>query len=422
MAAYLPQHLQIINPSYPSHGGPSFGRFSELPPELRLRIWHISLEDHRRLLKIYIGVGPSAPPVLHAAADVPEIPAYSTRNRLGNVISGRNYVASMRGRQVHSKLLRTSCEAREAALSFFRVHIPLHFGEINNMYAPVARGTLYLSPEHDVIHLSSWRGGDTDEYSFLDFIHDLKAYDPRGTGICNLALDGKGIEAFRSLTKRPPEAAPATAAVVDCLSRLQSITWMADSRCGRAILGWMRGMPDIGVRFNHSMPIRSASLRFNIVGQDPRPVGPELKYVVTATGTSSDPRRMHVWWRELLERWEIRQVRPTKERVLFACKPDVNYPKHEVWDAKTADDLLMEEEDSWIKTQLREHVAIRRFAGRVPVEGPDELAKATRPAIGFWLFPIEALRDDEERVATRGPYTVYDLTGHWPELALSHLT
>lgn len=309
-------------------GGPSFARISQLPPELRLRIWHFSLEDHRRLLNIYIGIRPWAPPVRSdspPAADAPKIPVYSTRNQLGNVISGRNYTASTRGRQVHSKLLRTSCEALQAALRFFRVHIPIHFGTIENMYAPVARGTLYLSPEYDVIQLTSWRAGDMDEHPFLDFIHDLKAYDPRGIGICSLALRASGVLGFCSLTRRPPEVTPAITAVVDCLSRLQDITWMADFRCGRAILGWRLSMPDAGVRFNHSMPIKSASPRFNLVGRDPRPVGPELKYVVTATGISGDPWRMHVWWRELLERWEIRQARPTKERVLFAYNPDVEY-------------------------------------------------------------------------------------------------
>lgn len=439
MAATIPQHLQIINTSYPAQDrghdadsdGPLFSRFSQLPPELRLRIWHSSLEDHRRWLKIDIATGPLAPPVLYtppAAAAAPEIPAYSTRNQLGNVISGRSYIASTRGLQLHSKLLRTSREARGAALRFYRVHIPLHFWAdpvdrylpltTLDRHVPVLRGTLYSNPEHDVVQLSSTARGDADDqHPLLDFIHDLKAYDPRGIGICNLALGSCGMRDLHSLAKQRLDA-PAVDAFVDCVSRLQGIIWMAESFSGRAFVGWRLSLPRAGVHFNHSMPIRGASPRFDLVGRDPRPVGPELKHVVT---TSTNPRQMHIWWHELLERWEIRPVRPIKERVLFAHRTDWPSAKGEVWDAQSAHDFLKEEENSWIKSQLSQHGFIRQLAGRVPIEGPNELANATRPAVGFWLFPVEALGDDGEIVVDGTPRRMFDLTGHWPELALSRL-
>ncbi|TLD29246.1 hypothetical protein PspLS_03466 [Pyricularia sp. CBS 133598] len=205
------------------------------------------------------------------------------------------------------------------------------------------------------------------------------------------------------LDKQHPEA-PAAAAFVDCVSRLQNIIWKADSVYGRAFIGLRQSMPHVGAHFNHSMPIRGASPRFHLVGPDPRLVGPELKQV------------------EMLERWDIRQVRPTKERVLFAYTPHSSYPEGQVWDAKTANDFLKGEENEWIKTQLWHYTIVRGLAGRVPIEGPNELANATRPAIGFWLFPLEALRDDGEGVTIGGSTMVFYLTGHWPELALSHLS
>ena len=60
-----------------------------------------------------------------------------------------------------------------------------------------------------------------------------------------------------------------------------------------------------------------------------------------------------------------------------------------------------------------------KHIGKVPVEGPEELAEVVRPAIRIWLFPVEAFGDLEGDLS--GMMMVFDMTGYWPELALSSL-
>jgi hypothetical protein len=55
----------------------------------------------------------------------------------------------------------------------------------------------------------------------------------------------------------------------------------------------------------------------------------------------------------------------------------------------------------------------------------EDLEKVGRPAVGFWLFPIDALGplhaeglSEEERFRHR-VNTMLDMSGHWPDLALA---
>jgi hypothetical protein len=103
----LQPHLQIFTPPT-THGDESyFHRFPELPIELRQKIWRHSLQ-RERLIRIRL---------------VPEPNAKST-------IGNERYTATVNGHQVLSKLLRVNREPREAALGFYRVHIPCRFAGI----------------------------------------------------------------------------------------------------------------------------------------------------------------------------------------------------------------------------------------------------------------------------------------------------
>jgi hypothetical protein len=375
-----------------------------LSKELRLRIWEYSIEQYR-LLEVKV-----EPP-----SDSRDTLLYSTTNALNNLVSGRNYTAIIQGCQVYSKLLRISSESREVALRFYRVHIPCY---LQTSKRNIVKATFYFNPEYDFIHL---RGEHLPvEQSFIDFLHDFKAYDPKNIGLINLALGSNDMTMLHFHLKKI-SSAPARMTFVDVLSRLQQLIWIAHSHAGRAIMGPLQGfqgfneLHGVGVRFNHSLPVKAITPSFNLLRQDPRPVGPELRYVLTA---ASDPRRMRVQWRELLKRWGVYQAQPAKERVLFAYEPLPH--EEQVCDFKTADKYLREEEEKWLGAQERWHWVTMKHAGKVPVEGPEELAKATRPAIGFWLFPAEALGSLEDDL--EGMKKVFDMTGHWPELALSYLS
>ncbi|KAI1857165.1 hypothetical protein JX265_011366 [Neoarthrinium moseri] len=384
-----------------------FSRFTLLPAELRLHIWICSLEKHR-LLEVWLD-----PPT-----DPGKAPPYSTTNALNKLISGGSYTATVQAVHLNSKLLRVNRESRKAALSFYRVHIPCYlqaFREIprglQGKPAKRAKEPLYFNPEYDFMQLRT-RG--PAEFTFVDFIHDLKAYDPQNVGLLNLALAVNGMNAGLHMLVNISQPS-AKAAFVKTLSQLQEIIWVAQSYCGRAIMGPLEDFHGVGVQFNHSMPIKAITPSFDLLRHDPRSVESDLKYVLTGT---IDPRQMRVDWQELLTKWDIRQAQPPRERVLFAYR--VPSYSQQVYDIKTAESFLRAEEENWLRSQQQFHQMILKLAGKVPVEGPEELAQAVRPAVGFWLFPAEALgalEGDVGRVKK-----VFDMTGYWPELALSKIS
>ncbi len=101
---------------------------------------------------------------------------------------------------------------------------------------------------------------------------------------------------------------------------------------------------------------------------------------------------------------------------MFAYDP----PSYEqqVRDVATARRFLVEEETKWFKAQQQFRVMIRKLDhATVPVETDEELERAVRPAIGFWLFPAEAMGGIDGDLS--GSKKAFDMRGYWPELALS---
>jgi hypothetical protein len=298
------------------------------------------------------------------------------------------------------------------ALRFYRVHIPCYFQTSEGGTPRTAKSTLYVNPEYDFMFL---RVDQPPEHTFVDFVHDFKAHDPKAVGLLNLALDANSMGALQCSTDIT--VAPGKPAFLDSLQQLREIIWVAESMAGRAILGPLDNFEGAGVRFNHSMPLKASTPTFKLLRRDPRAVELDLRYVLTA---GVDPRQLRVQWRQLLAKWGIQQAQQTRERLLFASK--VPHPEQQIHDMKTASKYLDAEEERWLKTQRKYHRIVEKYAGKVPVEGPEELAEAVRPAIGFWLFPAEALGSlegfPEELSRTK---KVFDMTDHWPELALSSL-
>ncbi len=147
--------------------------FSRLPAELRLRIWLLPLQQHRMIeVDVYGGDN--------------DAPQYADRNHLGRIVSGRSYTSRLRGRghcaSSLTSLLRVSHEARQAALSFYHIHLPLGTGQV-----------LYLSSEYDVVYVrprlreSTRLPPERDPIPnfgaiLVDFLHDARAYDYNDKG------------------------------------------------------------------------------------------------------------------------------------------------------------------------------------------------------------------------------------------------
>ncbi len=163
--------------------------FPRLPAELRLRIWLLHLQRHRM---IEVRLGPTAAAGIydpdydsHGQGYDDYACRYTDRNHLGRIVSGGSYASRLTGCGSYAahlpSLLRVSHEAREAARSFYHIHLPLGTGQI-----------LYLSSEYDVIYVRTWspksgrptvrRPPPAFGAILVDFLHDAQAYDYKGQG------------------------------------------------------------------------------------------------------------------------------------------------------------------------------------------------------------------------------------------------
>jgi hypothetical protein len=380
----MPHHLRIINPCICSDANASFALFSILTTELRLSIWELAMQQ-QRLVELVL-----------------ELP--STSENHGKRPTSSNYIAITRNRRLHSKFLRVSRESRKVALRVYRVRIRCYM-QTNTM---LARSTLYISPENDILYVKGAK--HPLEYTFVAFLHDLRACDPRNVGVLHLAL---GSDVMGQLVHlQPPKSGPSPNSFVHVLSNFHSIIWMVATV--RQIMGFWSNHHTAGVRFNHSMPIMSTNASFDLVPCDPRPIDAELRYVATV---QYDPRKWSAVWRDFFSKWGVQRNHSVKERVLFAYHP--GWWKPEIHDVATANRYLTREESIWMSNQQEKFSTVLRYEGRCPVETPDELARAVRPAIGFWLFPIEALKGSEPCYIYCWP--VFDLRGCQPELGLAHV-
>lgn len=108
---------------------------------------------------------------------------YTSRNALGNIISGYPYeLLVLPFEQWSRALLRVSREANHVFTTFYRLSIPLQ---------PGAFSLLPINPETDILRVSHNTGIEALVCSF----HDVVAYDPRSVGIVHLAIDHDGFDA-----------------------------------------------------------------------------------------------------------------------------------------------------------------------------------------------------------------------------------
>lgn len=150
-----------------------FPLFPRLPTEISLTIWKYVLQHHRLISITVNDKNRGGPPPWTRDRSL-----YTTKNGIGNIISGKHYRLSITTNHRLSPLLRTSRESRQAAVEFYRVHIPCDpdtHGE---------RRSFHLNPEFDFLLIKT----EGVPEILADFVHDAKAYDPLGVGILNMGI------------------------------------------------------------------------------------------------------------------------------------------------------------------------------------------------------------------------------------------
>ncbi|OHE96472.1 hypothetical protein CORC01_08235 [Colletotrichum orchidophilum] len=280
---------------------------------------------------------------------------------------------------------------------------------------------------------------------FFDFIHDLRAHDPKGRGLQHLVteeddyrvpahdtspkrtfVEGRALEAFR-----------ATAA-----KDLQSLWFKCTPRGARAlsVLDWMRAHV-----FNYGVPVFPSFTFFEPPLPDPRDgISRDLQKI---GGSGCDPREAPLGWRMLLRDVDLRPEDMEKEKGNRNLDVRIMYASGEeegIRSRRDAARVLHEEDFRWLELQWWFHgwdlpagggrgggdrpagcfsTASGLQARRPEFDGPEVLAAAPRPALGFWLFPVEAFgevpEEDEEPRGWLKSKWIWDLSSHWPELALA---
>ncbi|KUI70892.1 hypothetical protein VM1G_06413 [Cytospora mali] len=408
--------LNSIMKVTPQHA--TFHPFPSLPKELRLQIWEEAV-PRERLIRVSL--------TIPGERQVDPPPRWLEKNHLGKPISGPRYRALAEGHQLNSKFLRVNKEAREVALAFYRVHLPCCFTDPGRQH--FEKATLYLNPEHDILHI---RADAPVKETLIDFFWDMKAYDPKGLGLLKMALDLEGFcsNDLQYLKRSDILLIRQREALIGTLSQIREL-WFAYVEPGMsqppksdhtfchgshhdACAGWNK--IHVSTTSPSVVPIITSISTFNRVGSDPRQ-GAEAELTRLWMG-NIDPREIIWRWNRLLRTWGIQhEPEQVKYRLLVGQRP---VSRHRKWHIGTADQAME-----------FAHVKYRECNGGVPPvsaksEGEGEAIAEKRIAVGYWLFPVEAVGDvgEGERLLDMDfrPCRFLNMRNYWPELLLSSIS
>ncbi|KAI1411617.1 hypothetical protein F5Y13DRAFT_191233 [Hypoxylon sp. FL1857] len=394
-------HLEIYNPTYEEEHG-DFPQFSLLPKELRLQVWRHSLQRHR-IVKIKLPIRPQ-----HFEGDGYE-EFYAALSKEPLVV---------RGHQVLSKLLSVNSESREVALQFYRVRLSCNFKRSKT----VKSETLLFNPEFDILHVRpAWH-----DNKFAELICKLKAADPQGVGVLRLALESKDVNGIQYQTDFRLMDSEARETFTAVIAQLEEVYFMDIENAGRVYDGVGCGILSMmdRVEFHRSTPIASKIPSFDLVARDPRPIADDLHRVYAGT---FDGRKMVFFWRKMLLAWGIQPPPLSRYHFLVSSRRPA---KQKVLDRAHAEKWLREEDENWTNV-LEEMGSQKSYKSRIEELRSDyelERAPSKKNAIGFWLFPVEALGPlppDEEEHDSRSDIwkgkVILDMSAHWPTIGLSYL-
>lgn len=400
----------------PPHKTATFHPFPRLPIELRLQIWEQAIPQERMLR---ISLKPHSGRRYDLACDEPR---YLHKNHLQKPISGERYRAevhaaaaaadgggecsSSNGRCIHSRFLRVNSEARRAAMCFYRVHIPVY------MTGPrrTVRSTLYLNPEHDLLHI--WAAAPVKD-TLLDFLWDVKAYDPKNVGLRKLGVDLDGFCAndLQYLRKCDLLLIRHRNILIETLSQLSEVWFINLQAASRSTKPQKRtrtsklGCVDSGATWGDVLAIQR-------LGADCRSgVDKELEKVFMG---DVDPREILFRWRRLLRTWGIQYESSQVDYRLLVGNIPLSTSEHQA-------SRLAETTHAMELLTLQQDKAKNDMA-KTPTAQVESSAQ-TNMARGFWLFPLEAIGElgEGERLADMDflPHRILDMRNHRPELVLS---
>lgn len=395
------------------HHEDSFHPFPSLPKELRLQIWE-DVIPQERMIRISLAPHRGRRYDLASAA-----PRYQRRNHLNKPISGERYRAVVHGRHLNSKYLRVNSEARSVALAFYRVQVPVY------MTGPThtERSVLYFNPEHDFLHI--WADAPVKD-TLIDFLWDLRAYDPRGVGLRKLGVDLEGFCAndLQYLRKCDLLLIRQRTVLVETLSQLSDV-WFINLQAS-STSGWK---PQQRMSFHHTSrchfrnngPVLGDVPIFQRLGVDCRSgVEDELEKVYMG---DVDPREVLFRWRRLLRTWGVEyEISGQVDYRLFVGNVPLDFPKQqqsvELAEVQLAMEVATLEKNTAGDQIVEDLEYLPKYAGSSATQRPGNT--------GFWLFPLEAVGElgEGERLADMDflPRRVLDMRNHRPELVLSKLS
>ncbi|KXH35078.1 hypothetical protein CSIM01_04603 [Colletotrichum simmondsii] len=414
----------------------TFLLFQQFPVEVRLLIWKHALQRHRMIHIILEKENEQGQE--EDGRNVDERDALI--NSLGRRISGNHYKTIVDTRQpLLPDLIRVNREARDSVLSFYSTQLPCRLRP--DKHSEIT-STIRLNLDWDYLQVSYGQAHGI----FFDFIHDLRAHDPKGRGLQHLVVEGSDYRTSVH-NSSPPKHTFAEGPSLDAFRTtvakdLKSLWFKCTPRGARAlnVLDWRH----VHV-FNYGVPVLPSFNFFDAPLPDPRAgIARDLEKI---GGSVYDPREGPLGWQKLLRDAGVRpedvanrgQDRYLDVRIMYASSEEDAIRTRE-----DAARVLHEEDFRWLELQWWFHgwdmpatggraggerpagcfsTASGLQAKRPEFDGPEVLAAAPRPALGFWLFPVEAFGEipgvEEETSSWLKVKWIWDLSPHRPELALA---
>ena len=391
-------HLEVYNPK-PRVPETHFPQFTRLPLDVRLCIWDYALPKER---------------FVRARLSVEKCAKREAPDDSGQ--ASESYQVTLEGRKLISKFLHVCQEARAAALRFYRVRMPCRYEHVGN----AKDGTFYFNPEHDILKLSV--NGRKDYSHTIQFFKNLQSADPKGVGLQNLAIDLDGVKRLASfqLGAMMPDARET---LTSTLSKLRRVYLLCLETTGRMFLGPLNGVRAItGFEMHRSRPVLGSVPAFQRIAVDPRPVEKDLKRTFMG---NRDPLKLMYAWKRLLKLYGIAERSDLEYSFMVSCSP--KGPAASITDRESAEQWIAQEDARW-RSGVEEWDQ-RLRPGNVEREKPEDLCNAPQTAVGFWLFPIQALGQlpsDEKRAEDVErefePKRVADLSEYRPQLGLMEIS
>ncbi len=427
-------HFQRQEPA-PAPNNAEWTLFPRFPEELRRLVWLAQLQRYR-MIDLEICEAADEGGDTTRPADRSHSRYYTDRNTLGNLVSGRGYVLSWRGRgsraEAYSPLLWVNQEARRIALDFYRVKLP--FSGLRK------EQVLFLNPEFDVISIDPRRTQGArltrlDALTLLaDLLHDAKACDSKNQGcvcekmciltllilhlsnsIAHLALRWEYQLVFSSpnwatfvqsipAALHPIAAASFTGILQHGLRSVLFLVPFRDRHRGQGVpfwkndSEWQTDVPSDGDHWHFAQTLPLArrdrpACSFDWLEADPRP-GVEVDGRNLTLGY--DPRRLAHGWKQLEQAFGITRPIDTQRRQQHephaATNKAVAYgPRFYVCPSI----LWPEYEREEVRRQIREPpphlMPFRAFPAPQLLEGEDEEADQPRSELK------RHLREEDER-------------------------